>query len=154
MGSIFDALRTLVEKEDEKMLAEINSGLAPSCPINPQPSIIAQKTFEDFDGDCAGAIKMVLSGVQENSGCNGMYKKTVIHAITIKPINKKVNRSWLRRKPREFLCTPARSSRRKGFGTSGHAGREITCTQCKSLLSRYGLSLCTDKALNKLIDSY
>lgn len=110
------------------------------------PHIITEKSLEDFDGDCAAATKVVCPSGDKNS------QRVVVHAIAIKPINKKINRSWLRRQPRKFLCTPPRSQR---MGSAkGRIGAEITCKQCKSLIARYELSLCSDKELDKLIDSH
>jgi hypothetical protein len=155
MGNIFEALRELAEKEEEEIRAQINAGQAPSCPINPclHPDVLESKTLDDFEGDCVGAIKMVISGLREGSNGNGMYKKTVIHAVAIKPIGKKVNRNWLKRQPRELLCIAPRNQR-KGFGVAGRAGEEITCKQCKNLIERYQLNLCCDEELNRLIDCY
>jgi hypothetical protein len=153
--TIADWIKELADEENAKILRAMNNYEYPSSPIDPDKTLrqIAETerlnslTLDSFEGDYTAAIKMRLSGLSERSHGNGMDKRTVIHAIAIKPIS----RSRFTRLPRQFVCG-AKSAREYGVGE--RVGCTVTCEKCNDLIQRHNLKPCNDKDLGRFIDSY
>lgn len=152
---IANLIKQIIDQEDAKTLSAISAHQYPSCPINPERQIAEQKeqerlnqqTLDDFTGDYAVAYKMRLSGLSEKSAGNGCDRRTVLHAIAIKPLSK----SRLSRQPYQFICGTKGA---KEYGRSSAIGCEVCCPKCRELIERHNLSACNDKELGRLIDSY
>ncbi len=78
------------------------------------------------------AIKVVLSGLAENSWGDGTSKRTVAHVM----LKEDLNNGRLVRKGGDLLCTPRSGSNGKLWPDSA-PGEEVTCKKCLEVAKRW-----------------